>query len=558
MCRVPAADLPSIRPLCCRTRQIFQQSCAFDTVHDRQRSPSDSFHIMSWLSVLSEWPNGLTATTALLAAVVAYLVATAIHSATLHQLARFPGPFSCAVSRIPFWVACITGKQVRWMHELHVRYGPVVRYSPNDLSFVDDGGSVWKALHNRHEKGGREFAKAKEWFVTPANGIYGINSAAAHEDHRRYRALFAPAFSERALKGQEPVFRNHVDLLLSKLAEAGDGGKPVDMAKLFQLTTFDIMGELTFGQSLNQLQATTYSPWVQAVFDSIRAIPIAQLIQYYPLFQALFDLVEPKAVRDMKYNHFRFSADRVDKRLERGSDQPDIWNLVLSAQGDKKLTLDEMYCHADVFMLAGSETTGTAMSGLTYFLLTNPDKLALLTQEIRGRFQNEEEITMESTAPLKYLNACIHEALRMYPPVPVGVPRVVAPGGKTVLNRFIPPETRVSVHHYATYRSAGNFAEPDSFAPERWLGGYGGGGAAAGVEEKYAGDKREAMQAFGYGPRDCLGQNMAWHEMRLVLARLYFRFDLEVCAESVGWVEQRAFILWEKKPLFARLKPAVV
>jgi cytochrome P450 len=237
-------------------------------------------------------------------------------------------------------------------------------------------------------------------------GIYGINSAAAHEDHRRYRALFAPAFSERALKGQEPVFQSHVDRLLGKLAEAGEAGQSVDMAKLFQLTTFDIMGQLTFGQSLGQLESTTYSHWVQAVFDSIRAIPIAQLIQYYPLFQALFDLVEPKAVRDMKYNHFRFSADRVDKRLERGSDEPDIWNLVLSAQGDKKLTLDEMYCHADVFMLAGSETTGTAMSGLTYFLLTNRDKLALLTQELRGRFRNKDEITMESTAPLKYLNAC--------------------------------------------------------------------------------------------------------------------------------------------------------
>lgn len=372
----------------------------------------------------------MTAATTILAVTAAYLLATIIHSATLHPLARFPGPASCAVSRIPFWVACITGTQVRWMHKLHVRYGPIVRYSPNDLSFVDDGGSVWKALHNRHEKGGREFAKAKEWFVTPANGsfyhtpgrfcqhvsrtailisatgIYGINSAAAHEDHRRYRALFAPAFSERALKGQEPVFRSHVDQLLGKLAEAGEAGNSVDMAKLFQLTTFDIMGQLTFGQSLGQLESTTYSHWVQAVFDSIRAIPIAQLIQYYPLFQTLFDLVEPKVVRDMKYNHFRFSADRVDKRLERGSDQPDIWNLVLSAQGDKKLTLDEMYCHADVFMLAGSETTGTAMSGLTYYLLTNRDKLALLTQELRGRFRNKDEITMESTAPLKYLNAC--------------------------------------------------------------------------------------------------------------------------------------------------------
>ena len=139
----------------------------------------------------------------------------------------------------------------------------------------------------------------------------------------------------------------------------------------------------------------------------------------------------------------------------------------------------------------------------------------------------------------------------MYPPVPVGVPRVVAASGKTVLDQFIPPETRVSVHHYATYRSAANFTDPDSFAPERWLAASSEGG-------KFAGDRREAMQVFGYGPRDCLGQNMAMHEMRLVVARLYYGFDLEVCEESLSWVEQRAFILWEKKPLFVKVKEAVV
>ncbi|KAK4155759.1 cytochrome P450 [Chaetomidium leptoderma] len=515
---------------------------------------------MSWLLFLSHngsWPSAVATAVALL--LVTYLVSSTLYSITLHQLAGFPGPVSCAVSRIPFWLACLTGKQVQWMHDLHVRYGPAVRYSPDDLSFVDDGGSVWKALHSRHEKGGREFPKAKEWFVTPSNAIYGINSAAAHEDHRRYRSLFAPAFSERALKSQEPLFRSHVDLLLSKLDEAAVADQPVDMAKIFQLTTFDIMGDLTFGQSLGQLEAKTYSQWVEAVFASIRAIPIAQLIQYYPLLQGLFNLIEPQAIKDMKYNHFKHSADRVDQRLERGSDKPDIWNLVLSAQGDQQLSLDEMYCHADVFMLAGSETTGTAMAGFTYFLLTNPDKLAVLTREIRARFPTDADITMESTAPLRYLNACIQESLRLYPPVPVGVPRTVPAPGQEVLGRWVGPETRVSVHHYATYRSAANFTEPATFAPERWLaeGKQQKGGGGEDSAAVYAGDRREAMQAFGFGPRNCLGQNMAMHEMRLVLARLLFRFDFEICDESRGWTDQRAFVLWEKKPLFCRLKVAV-
>ena len=151
-------------------------------------------------------------------------------------------------------------------------------------------------------------------------------------------------------------------MLVGKMSVTAAKGGPVDIAKLFQFTTFDIMGELTFGQPLGLLENNRYSQWVQAVFDSLRVIPIAQFIQYYPLLNALFNLLQTKSIKDMKYNHFKHSADRVDERLVRGSGQPDIWSLVLSAQGNQLLSLEEMYCHADVFMLAGSETTGTEYS----------------------------------------------------------------------------------------------------------------------------------------------------------------------------------------------------
>jgi cytochrome P450 len=113
----------------------------------------------------------------------------------------------------------------------------------------------------------------------------------------------------------------------------------------------------------------------------------------------------------------------------------------------------------------------------------------------------------------------------------------------------VAPATRVSVHHYATYRSGANFADPDVFAPERWLQD----GRRGEEGERYVGDRREALQPFAYGPRNCLGQNMAMHEMRLLLARLYWRFDLRLAAPGEKWNEQRAFVLWEKRPLLCRV-----
>lgn len=134
----------------------------------------------------------------------------------------------------------------------------------------------------------------------------------------------------------------------------------------------------------------------------------------------------------------------------------------------------------------------------------------------------------------------------MYPPVPVGVPREVPTPGKEILGRWVAPGTRVSVHHYATYRWPANFAEPDRFLPERHLAGATGG------------DRRETLQPFGFGPRNCIGQNMAMHEMRLVLACLLLKFDLELCDPGANWLEQRAFVLWEKHPLMCHVREAVV
>lgn len=191
-------------------------------------------------------------------------------------------------------------------------------------------------------------------------GVYGINSAPAHEDHRRFRHVFAPAFSGRALKQQEPIFRKNIDLLLSTLSEVAALNQTVNMVEMYQFTTFDIMGHLTFGEPLGLLQSNMYTKWVEAVFDSVKVIPIAQVIQYYPILDFLFKAVEPESIKKMKYNHFKHSADRVDERLKRGSKEADIWSMILDTDHDKRLTLEEMHCHGDVFMLAGSETTGNS------------------------------------------------------------------------------------------------------------------------------------------------------------------------------------------------------
>ncbi|KAF4785653.1 hypothetical protein HER10_EVM0008443 [Colletotrichum scovillei] len=475
---------------------------------------------------------------AFVALLALYLIGSAIYNVTLHPLADVPGPKICAITRIPYWLVALKGEDIEWMKSLHEAYGPVVRFGPTDLSYT--AGEAWNDIH-----GPKVTEKAQEFSVQPVNGVPSMLTANT-EDHARVRRLFSPAFSERALRQQEPLFRKYVDLLMYKISEVGEEGKKaVEMTQLLNFATFDVMAELCFGQPLGLLAKNEYSPWVRSIFESLKMLPIVSIINYYPILTTIFNRFEPKSVVEQRVTHCKHSEDRVNQRLQDGSDQPDVWNLVLAAKEGKGLSLEEMHSNSEIFMLAGSETTATLLSGCLYNLLTYPDKMNTLLEEIRGNFTKLDELTFERLQELKYMNACLKEALRVYPPVPIGSPRVVLPGGQQILGKWVPADTRVSVHHWSTYRSESNFKNADTFTPERWLK----------TDPTYAGDALEAHQPFGFGPRNCLGQNMAMHEMRLILATLLFSYDLELCEESRDWKNQKAFALWIKNPLMIRAKP---
>jgi cytochrome P450 len=102
------------------------------------------------------------------------------------------------------------------------------------------------------------------------------------------------------------------------------------------------------------------------------------------------------------------------------------------------MPLQKLETNSSTLIIAGSETTATLLSGVTYLLLTSPDSLAKLTTEIRSAFSDDKEIDINSVNPLKYLQACLEEALRMYPPVPIGLPRIVPPGGGSISGHYVP------------------------------------------------------------------------------------------------------------------------
>ena len=101
----------------------------------------------------------------------------------------------------------------------------------------------------------------------------------------------------------------------------------------------------------------------------------------------------------------------------------------------------ELAANADLLMIAGSETTASLLSGVTFWLLKTPAALHRLTQEVRSTFDSDSDMTFRAVSTkLPYMLACLDEGLRLYPPVPSAFVRKTLPGAPTRISGWLVPE----------------------------------------------------------------------------------------------------------------------
>ncbi|KAL4980880.1 cytochrome P450 [Aspergillus desertorum] len=465
-------------------------------------------------------------------------------------LCSIPGPKSWTLFPILRHISAILGRFDTDLRRFHMRYGTAVRFGPNEVSFIS--ADAWKAIYGH---GHSQLPKVMHSAANP-QAIISSNDA----DHARYRRALSHAFSAKALQDQEPLIQGYVDKLISRLKGVAESCRPDDMVKWFNLTTFDIIGDLAFGEPFGGLDSAEYHHWVSTIFQSIKANPFVFLKDAYPVLAGcLFRAFVPKSIMDAKRKQAEHSRMIVKKRLSTNIHaRPDFVDSMLRSRSrshsDQEktqgaLTDSEIEANSNILIIAGSETTATLLSGTTYWILRSPDVLSRVVREVRSVMTSEAEITVQKVSTeLPYLLACFDEALRLYPPVPTGLQRrTLAP--VHISGYEIPPGTNVSVHQSAAYRSPSNFHLPDDFIPERWLPA-----AKNDPSSPFYHDNRAVVQPFSVGPRNCIGRNLAYAEMRVILAHVLWNFDLELCGESLNWSEQKSYVLWEKEALMCTLK----
>ena len=388
--------------------------------------------------------------------------------------------------------------------------------------------------------------------------------------HTSQRKSLAHAFSSKALMQQHGIVTEHISAFTKKVGELSRERGSVDLTEAYNWLTFDIigtqccrldpagpvnaltrsrLGHLAFGEPFGAVEQAQNNYWISTIVDGTFLGSLTSVCRRVPILYAMLPLVAPPNAKTQHEEKTRLTREKMEKRMELGSklDQDDFFGHILTKK--EYAGLAELESQANTLIVAGSETTSTFMAGVTYYLLKSPSAAQRLTAEVRSAFSTAAEIDGTSTKDLPYLGAVIEEGLRMFPPAPFGLARVCP--GAYIDGHFVPPGTVVGTDDWSTAHSERYWHRASEFLPERWLDQDAGGA------KEFANDDRSASRPFSLGPRACLGVNLAWLEMRMILAQLFYTWDLTMLEPGMDWVEEsQLHLLWKKPALRVRVDPA--
>ena len=382
-----------------------------------------------------------------------YPICQAIYNITFHPLAKIPGSKLWSCSRFPFIHSLLRGTIIHDFQALHEKYGPVLRIGPDEVTFADpDAYQDILQIRADHQ----QFLKDPTWWNKQDGQDENLITANNPDVHARMRKMLVPAFTVRALRAQEPIVQRYVNLLIERLSEhtvknedRKGTGSEINISTWMNFTTFDIFGDLGFGESFDCLQQSRYHPWIALLFNSVKMAACVAASRYYPLVDSLLMKCIPSSLRKMQEDHFQQIADKVQRRLNWELERPDIMSYVINEGSEKKkaLPLGEIQATFNALTIAGSETTATALTGTINCLVNDPNKLKLLEEEVRSTFRDSGDMSLDALQNLPYLNAVLTEGMRLCPPIPWVLPRRVPVGGDTVCGVWLPGGVSLTSPH---------------------------------------------------------------------------------------------------------------
>ncbi|KAM0695713.1 hypothetical protein Q7P36_004195 [Cladosporium allicinum] len=443
-----------------------------------------------------------------------------------------PGPFFAKFTNLWYLYECRLCRRYMTVHNAHAKYGKLVRVQPNQVSIADPDAIPIVYGH------GTGFLKADYYdaFVSIQRGLFNTRDRA---EHTRKRKTISHTFSTKSIGQFEQYMHHNLEMLATqwdKLSkQAGGGFYRMDSLNWFNYVAFDIIGDLAFGAPFGMLESgkdiaevrahpdapPTYAPAIEVlnrrgeVSNAIGCIPWIK-----PYAKYLMDPFFTKGVEAVQ-NLAGIAIARVNARLE-AAERGEINRVDLLArlmegkdENGEKLGRAELTAEALTQLIAGSDTTSNTSCALLFHMLMHPECVKKLQAELDQALPSDNVPTHEQVKNLPYLDMCIQETLRIHSTSSQGLPRVVPPGpGVEIAGHHFPQGTVLSVPAYTMHHSKEIWGkDADEFRPERW--------------EKVTERQRSAFIPFSYGPRSCVGRNVAEMELSLIVSTVFRRYEFE-------------------------------
>ncbi|KAH9849884.1 cytochrome P450 monooxygenase pc-bph [Lenzites betulinus] len=478
-----------------------------------------------------------------------------------HGIRAYPGPFWAKLTDLWLGKVAASGHRSEEVYNLHKKYGPFVRLAPNHLSISDPAALTVVYGHGT----GTLKSDFYDAFVSIQRGLFTTRS---RPEHARKRKIVAHIFAPKNVLEFEPHVRVHLAQLFRQWDRFCEGGAKglsgndgesgwrgregrvwFDCLPWYNYLAFDIIGDLAFGSPFGMLTTGKDSaPVPISQSDAMAAygkggalqtttVPAIQVFNDRGEFAASLGVLPASWRPFVKhlpwYNKGNAATGHVAgmaiaavaRRLaDPESDRRDLLAKLMEArdQDGNPMGREELTAEALTQLIAGSDTTSNSTCAITYYLAKNQraqEKLqAELDDALAGVDSSSEDDDEAPVAPferikhLPYLEAVVNEALRVHSTAGAGLPRVVPAGGLEVCGRFFPGGTVLSVPGYTLHRDPTVWgADAEEFRPERWLEG-----------DKSA--MQKAFAPFSFGPRSCVGRNLAHLELLTFVASIFRRY----------------------------------
>jgi cytochrome P450 len=373
-------------------------------------------------------------------------------------------------------------------------------------------------------------------------GFAGLFTANG-ERWRRQRPMVMASFDPGHIKSYFPALVRVTERFARRWQRAAAEGRAIELQADLMRYTVDVTAGLAFGVDMNTLESD--SEVIQQHLDKVFPAVFKRVMAVVPYWRWLPNFRLARHIRALERAVDGFIAAaraRIDADPRLRERPTNLIEAMIVARDNPASGLTDADVAGNVLtmLLAGEDTTANTLAWLIYLLSRNPAALARAREEVRAVLGAEPlPRRYEDLARLDYVEACIHETMRLKPVAPLIIVQAVRP--TAIAGIAVPEKQLVMCLMRPAPTDDRHFPNAATFEPARWL-----------ERDRAAAGKRVSMP-FGAGPRLCPGRYLAMLEMKMVAAMLLAGFEIDAVATPDGG-EPREHLALTMSPVGLRLR----